>query len=87
MKLKRRKPRARGHVGVRVRVCEVGALEGSEQSSDRIRLIYGWDPSGCHAEDGLQRLRQKQGTSWELMVAWIRIQADKTGFDYILDPK
>ena len=87
MKLKRRKPRAGGRVGVRVRVCEVGAFEGSEQSSDRIRLIFGWYPSGCHAEDGLQRLWQKQGTSWELMVAWIRIQADKTGFDYILDPK
>lgn len=66
------------HVGIRVRMCELDASKGSEQSSDET-------PLAAKLRVGYRGCGRKQGTSSEVMVAWTRV-ADQTRFAYSLDP-
>lgn len=65
-------------VAVRVRGWEAGGLEGFEQNSDRIQLIFRQDPSGRRVEDGWKRDHAwKQESTWEVRVAWSGVEADR----------
>lgn len=69
VKLKRGRPRAWGHVGVRVRMCEVGAFEGSEHTATRSDSHLGGIPLIAVSWMDYKGPGQKQDTSWEVMVA------------------